>query len=343
MILVTGGAGYIGTHTCVALLDGGHEVAVLDNFSNSHPKALDRVRAITGKTLQIYNGDVRERTDVLEALRQSKAHAVVHLAGLKAVGDSMTQPLLYYGCNVAGSLCVLQAMAECGLRQLVFSSSATVYGDPECLPCTEAHPLRPNNVYGRTKRVVEDLLRDLYRSDPSWRIAILRYFNPIGAHASGLIGDDPSGLPNNLLPFVAQVATGRRDHLDIWGDDYATPDGTGVRDYLHVCDLAGGHVRALQHLARGPQCLVLNLGTGCGVSVRELVTAFERASGRTIACRVAPRRDGDVAAYWSDPAEAKRVMGWSAQRDLAAMCEDAWRWQAGNPQGYVDPRPEVRA
>jgi len=341
MILVTGGAGYIGTHTCVALLQRGHEVAVLDNFSNSCPQALDRVAQITGKKLQIHHGDVRERTDVLQALRQSRADAVVHLAGLKAVGESMGQPLHYYDHNVAGALHLLQTMDECGLRSLVFSSSATVYGDPAFMPCTESHPLGPNNVYGRTKRVVEDMLRDLHHSDPTWHIAILRYFNPIGAHPSGLIGDDPLGTPNNLLPFVAQVATGRRDHLDIWGDDYATPDGTGIRDYLHVCDLAAGHASALQQLARGPGCLALNLGTGRGVSVRELVAAFERASGVPIACRVGPRRDGDVAAYCSDPAEAMRVMGWSATRDLATMCEDAWRWQKNNPHGYAGVREAV--
>ncbi len=341
MILVTGGAGYIGSHTCVALLEAGHEVAVLDNFSNSLPIALDQVSKIAGKKLHIYEGDVRERTDILNALHLSGAHAVVHLAGLKAVGESMAKPLLYYDNNVLGTVRVLQAMEECGLKTLVFSSSATVYGDPAFLPCTESHPLDPRSVYGRSKRVVEDVLRDLFHSDPMWCIAILRYFNPIGAHHSGLIGDDPLGTPNNLLPFVAQVATGQRDHLDIWGDDYATPDGTGVRDYLHVCDLAAGHVSALQNLANGPACLVLNLGTGLGVSVRELVSAFENACGQVIPCCVAPRRAGDVAAYCSDPSEARRVMGWSSTRDLATMCVDAWRWQRNHPKGYAGMRSQA--
>lgn len=343
MILVTGGAGYIGTHTCVALLEKGHEVAVLDNFSNSWPEALERVQQITGKTLRIHRGDVRDRADVVLALRRSEATAVVHLAGLKAVGESMAQPLRYYDHNVSGTLHLLQGMSQCGVQTLVFSSSATVYGIPHHLPCSETHPLGATNVYGRTKRVVEDMLRDLHHSDPSWRIAILRYFNPIGAHASGLIGEDPLGIPNNLLPFVAQVAGGRRDHLDIWGEDYATPDGTGVRDYLHVDDLAAGHVSALGLLARRPQCVALNLGTGRGVSVRELVAAFEKASGQPIACRVAPRRDGDVAEYCSDPAEAWRVMGWQATRNLETMCADAWRWQKNNPHGYHSVRAESTA
>ena len=334
MILVTGGAGYIGTHTCVALLDKGYEVAVLDNFSNSWPEALERVQHITGKKLRVHRGDVRDRADVVLALRRSEVTAVVHLAGLKAAGDSMAQPLSYYDHNVGGTLHLVQGMAQCGVRTLVFSSSATVYGKPHSLPYTEAHPLGAANVYGRTKRVVEDMLRDLHHSDPSWRIAILRYFNPLGAHFSGLIGEDPLGTPSNPLPFVAQAAGGRHGHLDIWRTDYATHDGTSVRDYLHVDDLAAGHVSALGLLAQRPQCVALNLGTGRGVSVRELVAAFERASGQPVSYAVAPRREDHMAEYCSDPAEAWRVMGWKATRDLETIFADAWRWQKNNPCGY---------
>jgi len=333
-ILVTGGAGYIGSHTCVELLNAGQQVTVFDNFSNSQPEALARVERITGKKLQLIEGDIRDRSALSAALRQSGASAVIHFAGLKAVGESVAQPLNYYDNNVVGTVRLLEAMMACGVKTLVFSSSATVYGDPQYLPLTENHPLSATNPYGQTKLVIENMLRDLYTSDASWRIGILRYFNPVGAHASGLIGEDPQGVPNNLMPFVAQVAVGRREFLNVWGNDYATLDGTGVRDYIHVVDLALGHLAALKQLHTGPQCVAVNLGTGVGYSVLDMVRAFEQASGKKVAFRLSPRRAGDVAACYADPAHAKALIGWQAERDLQTMCTDAWRWQSGNPEGY---------
>ncbi len=338
MILVTGGAGYIGSHTCVELLNAGSAVTVFDNFSNSHPEALTRVQRITGKSLRVIRGDCRDRVALTAALRESGATAVIHFAGLKAVGESVQQPLAYYDNNVVGSLRLLEAMGECGVKQVVFSSSATVYGDPQKLPLTEDHPLSATNPYGQTKLMVEEILRDLHRSDRSWRIAILRYFNPVGAHASGLIGEDPQGMPNNLLPFVAQVAVGRRDYLNVWGSDYPTPDGTGVRDYIHVVDLALGHLKALEALARldhRAECLTVNLGTGNGYSVLDIVRAFEAASGKPVPYKVAPRRPGDVASCYADPKQAFTSIGWRATRGLTEMCADAWRWQSTNPKGYA--------
>lgn len=335
MIFVTGGAGYIGTHTCVELLNAGHEVTVFDNFSNSQPEALARVAQITGKKVNLVQGDIRDRSALAEALKQSGATAVIHFAGLKAVGESVAQPLSYYDNNVAGTLRLLEAMAECDVKTLVFSSSATVYGDPQRLPLTEDHPLSATNPYGQTKLVIEDMLRALYASDASWRIGVLRYFNPVGAHHSGLIGEDPQGTPNNLLPFVAQVAVGRRPFLNVWGNDYPTPDGTGVRDYIHVVDLALGHLKTLTQLRQQPQCLAVNLGTGVGYSVLDMVRAFEQASGKPVPYQVSERRAGDIAACYADPATALAVLGWSAQRDLETMCADAWRWQSGNPNGYA--------
>jgi UDP-glucose 4-epimerase len=338
MILVTGGAGYIGSHTCVELLQAGVEVTVFDNFCNSHPEALARVQRIAGKSLRTIQGDCRDRAALVAALRESKANAVIHFAGLKAVGESVQQPLSYYDNNVVGSLRLLEAMGECGVKTLVFSSSATVYGDPQRLPLTEEHPLSATNPYGRTKLMVEELLRDLQRSDASWRIGILRYFNPVGAHSSGLIGEDPQGVPNNLLPFVAQVAVGRREYLNVWGADYPTPDGTGVRDYIHVVDLALGHLKALEALkapGRRDECLTVNLGTGNGYSVLEIVRAFEQASGKPVPYKIAPRRPGDVAACYADPNRASKVLGWKAERGLGAMCADTWRWQHNNPNGYA--------
>ena len=335
MIFVTGGAGYIGTHTCVELLNAGHEVTVFDNFSNSQPEALARVAQITGKKVNLVQGDIRDRSALAEALKQSGATAVIHFAGLKAVGESVAQPLSYYDNNVAGTLRLLEAMAECDVKTLVFSSSATVYGDPQRLPLTEDHPLSATNPYGQTKLVIEDMLRALYASDASWRIGVLRYFNPVGAHHSGLIGEDPQGIPNNLLPFVAQVAVGRRPFLNVWGNDYPTPDGTGVRDYIHVVDLALGHLKTLTQLRQQPQCLAVNLGTGVGYSVLDMVRAFEQASGKPVPYQVSERRAGDIAACYADPATALAVLGWSAQRDLETMCADAWRWQSGNPNGYA--------
>ncbi|ULA62910.1 MAG: hypothetical protein LZF86_80080 [Nitrospira sp.] len=337
MILVTGGAGYIGSHTCVELLQAGFEVTVFDNFSNSHPEAVARVQRITGKPVPLIRGDCRDRAALVAALRGSKATAVIHFAGLKAVGESVQQPLSYYDNNVVGTLRLLEAMGECGVKQLVFSSSATVYGDPQRLPLTEDHPLSATNPYGRSKLMVEEILRDLQRSDASWRLCILRYFNPVGAHASGLIGEDPQGVPNNLLPFVAQVAVGRLAKLNVWGGDYPTPDGTGVRDYIHVVDLALGHLKALQALERSKQmteCLTVNLGTGNGYSVLEIVKAFEQASGKAVPYQIAARRPGDIASCYADPTHALAQLGWRAERGLAAMCADTWRWQSANPKGY---------
>nr|AOR51259.1 UDP-glucose 4-epimerase [uncultured bacterium pBE3-1] len=338
MILVTGGAGYIGSHTCVELLNADCAVTVFDNFSNSHPESLARVQRITGKSLRLIRGDCRDRAALVAALRETGATAVIHFAGLKAVGESVQQPLAYYDNNVVGSLRLLEAMRECDVTQLVFSSSATVYGDPQRLPLTEDHPLSATNPYGRTKLMVEEILRDVQHSDASWRIGILRYFNPVGAHASGLIGEDPQGMPNNLLPLVAQVAVGQREHLNVWGNDYSTPDGTGVRDYIHVVDLALGHLKALEALDRlehPGECLTVNLGTGNGYSVLEIVRAFEAASGKPVPYKVAPRRPGDVASCYADPNQALKSLGWRAARGLSEMCADAWRWQSTNPKGYA--------
>ena len=334
MVLVTGGAGYIGSHTCVELLSAGLDVTVFDNFCNSQPESLARVRRITGRTVGLIEGDIRDRGALAGALRTSGASAVIHFAGLKAVGESVAQPLAYYDNNVVGSLRLLEAMGECGVKTLVFSSSATVYGDPQRLPLAEDHPLSATNPYGQTKLVIEHMLRDLHRGDPDWRISILRYFNPVGAHASGLIGEDPQGTPNNLLPFVAQVAVGRRKFVNVWGNDYPTPDGTGVRDYIHVVDLAQGHLKALDRLARHAECQAINLGTGVGYSVLEMLRAFEAACGKPLPYRIAPRRPGDIASCYADPRQANDLLGWRAGRDLQAMCADAWRWQSDNPNGY---------
>ena len=342
MILVTGGAGYIGSHTCVELLNAGFDITVFDNFCNSNPEALARVEQITGKKPKLMQGDCRDRAALVAAFKQSKATAVIHFAGLKAVGESVERPLSYYDNNVVGTLRLLEAMQECGVKTLVFSSSATVYGDPIQLPLTESHPLSPTNPYGRSKMVVEEILRDFQHSDDSMRISILRYFNPVGAHASGLIGEDPQGVPNNLMPFVAQVAVGRREALNIWGNDYPTPDGTGVRDYIHVVDLALGHLKALEaletvqsmHTKKFTGCLTVNLGTGQGYSVLDVVHAYERASGQTIAYKIAPRRSGDIASCYADPRLAFDLLGWQAKLGLEDMCASSWRWQSANPNGY---------
>ncbi len=335
-IFVTGGAGYIGAHTCVELLQAGYHVTVLDNFCNSKPQALDRVAQITGKKIHLVNADLRDGPAVQTALRASGASAVIHFAGLKAVGESVQQPLRYYDNNVVGTLRLLEAMAACGVKTLVFSSSATVYGNPQHLPLAEDHPLSATNPYGQTKLDIENMLRAAQVADPSLRVALLRYFNPVGAHASGLIGEDPLGVPNNLMPFVAQVAIGQRPLLNVWGNDYDTPDGTGVRDYIHVVDLALGHLSALKALSAASQgqCSAINLGTGTGYSVLDMVRAFEAASGRPVPYVVQARRPGDVAACYANPSLAKRLLGWQAQRDLQAMCADTWRWQRANPQGY---------
>ena len=337
MIFITGGAGFIGSHTCLELLTAGCSVTVFDNFCNSRPEALARVQEITGKALTVIQSDIRDRPHLESALRTSGASAVVHFAGLKAVGESVQMPLTYYDNNVVGTLSLLQAMQNCQIKTLVFSSSATVYGNPQYLPLNEDHPLSSTNPYGQTKLVIENMLRDLQHSDATWRIGILRYFNPVGAHASGLIGEDPQGIPNNLLPYVAQVAVGKREFLNIWGNDYDTHDGTGVRDYIHVVDLALGHLAALHKLESQSQCFTVNLGTGVGYSVLDVVSAFEQASGKPIARNHSPRRAGDVASCYADPRHAQELLGWRAQRDLATMCQDAWRWQSKNPNGYSGP------
>ncbi len=312
----------------------------MDNFCNSKPEALKRVERITGKVIHCMEADIRNRAAVAQALVQSKATAVIHFAGLKAVGESATAPLAYYDNNVVGTLRLLEAMDECGVNTLVFSSSATVYGNPERLPFQETHRLLPTNPYGRTKLHIECMLRDLQASRPQWRIAILRYFNPVGAHPSGLIGEDPRGVPNNLMPFLSQVAVGRRNHLNIFGRDYSTPDGTGIRDYIHVTDLAIGHLRALEHLDKttsshtAGQCLELNLGTGKGHSVLDLVQAFKLASGRPIPYQFKARRAGDIAEFYADPTLASQLLGWAPTMNLQQICEDSWRWQRMNPDGY---------
>lgn len=333
-ILITGGAGYIGSHTCVELLNAGHDIVVFDNFANSHPEALKRVSQITNKNFPIVRGDVRDQAALEETIRQYSCGAVIHFAGLKAVGESVEKPLDYYENNVVGTLSLLRAMQSTGVKTLVFSSSATVYGEPQQLPLTESHPLSTTNPYGRTKLMVEDILRDLYRAEPSWRIGILRYFNPVGAHSSGMIGEDPQGTPNNLMPYLAQVAVGRREHLSVLGNDYDTADGTGVRDYIHVVDLALGHLKALESLDQA-QCFAVNLGTGVGYSVLDVLKAFEEASGRPIPYKVVPRRAGDVAACYASTAQAQAMLHWTATRGLAEMCRDHWRWQMNNPQGYA--------
>lgn len=333
-ILVTGGAGYIGSHTCVELLAAGEEVVVFDNFSNSHPEALRRVERITGRTLAVVEGDIRDQAALEATLSRYGCRSVIHFAGLKAVGESAEKPLAYYDNNVIGTHRLLSAMQSCGVDTLVFSSSATVYGEPQRLPLTEDHPLSATNPYGRTKLFIEEMLRDFHAANPSWRIGILRYFNPVGAHDSGLIGEDPQGIPNNLMPFVAQVAVGRREKLQVWGSDYPTHDGTGVRDYIHVVDLANGHLKALARLD-SPKFFAVNLGTGIGYSVLDLVMAFEEASGRRIPYQISPRRPGDVAACYADPALASELLDWKAERNLENMCRDSWHWQQSNPKGYA--------
>jgi UDP-glucose 4-epimerase len=332
MILVTGGAGYIGAHACVEFVEAGYEVVVIDNLANGHPEALARVGRITGHEPRLEVGDVRDRA-LLDRLLAEGCEAVVHFAGLKAVGESVADPLSYYDGNVTGAVTLLQAMDAAGVRRLIFSSSATVYGDPEALPIPESHRLAPVNPYGRTKAMIEAILADLAASNPAWAINALRYFNPVGAHPSGLIGEDPQGPPANLLPFVAQTAVGRHDHVRVFGQDYPTPDGTGIRDYIHVVDLASGHRAALDRLA--PGFTAFNLGSGKGASVLEVIDAFSEVCGRAVPQRNYPRRPGDVAESVADPRAAEAALGWRAARGLAEICADAWRWQSTNPTGYA--------
>jgi len=334
-ILVTGGAGFIGSHTCVALLAEGYSVVVVDNFNNSYPHVLDNVEKISARSLILEPGDVRDRQFIESVLLRHKCQTVIHFAGLKAVAESAQKPLDYYDCNVLGSLNLLQAMQSAGVKSLIFSSTATVYGTPVYLPYDEHHPLRPESAYGRTKLVVENMLRDLYNSDETWKIAILRYFNPVGAHASGLIGEDPKGAPNNLMPLVAQVAAGQRDKLMIWGNDYDTRDGSGVRDYIHVEDLAEGHVCALRLLEK-PGLEVINFGCGRGYSVFEVIREFEHVSNRAIPYEIAPRREGDIAEFYASPAQAKAKLDWQAKRDLRSMCADMWNFQVKNSRMFSE-------
>lgn len=333
-ILVTGGAGYIGSHMVLVLLDAGYDVLVLDNLSNAKSESLTRVEQLAGRAPLFVEGDIRDVALLDRLFAEHDIAAVMHFAGLKAVGESVAEPLAYYDCNVVGSLRLLEAMARADVRTLVFSSSATVYGDPASVPITEDFPLSATNPYGATKLHIEDMLRDLHRAQPAWRIALLRYFNPVGAHESGRIGEDPNGVPSNLMPFIAQVAVGKRESLSVFGQDYATVDGTGVRDYIHVMDLVEGHLAALRALQREPGLLTVNLGTGQGYSVLQMVAAFAAASGRDIPYRIVERRPGDVAQCYADPARAQQQLGWRAKRDLATMCADHWRWQQQNPEGY---------
>jgi UDP-glucose 4-epimerase len=336
-ILVTGGAGYIGSHTCVELLAAGYDVVVVDNLCNSKAASLERVREITGREVTFHHVDIRDRAALREVFQRHTIEAVVHFAGLKAVGESVAQPLRYYDNNVSGTVALCEVMKEAGVRRLVFSSSATVYGDPHAVPIREDFPVgRTTNAYGTSKMMIEQILRDLYASDSSWRIGLLRYFNPVGAHESGLIGEDPNGIPNNLMPFISQVAVGRREFLQVFGQDYPTTDGTGVRDYIHVVDLAKGHVSALSYLARNEGLLTVNLGTGRGHSVLEVVKAFEAASGREIKVRMAPRRAGDIACCYADSSMAQEKLGWKAALGIDRMCADSWRWQSRNPQGFEE-------
>ena len=334
-VLVTGGAGYIGSHMCVELLQSGYEVVVLDNLSNSSAKSLDAVQRITQKSLTFHEADLRDEAALSDVFEQHEIGAVLHFAGLKAVGESVAKPLSYYDNNVNGTLRLLEAMQKAEVRTIVFSSSATVYGIPEEMPIREDFPTGPINPYGRSKLQVEDILRDLAASDPEWRITLLRYFNPIGAHASGEIGEDPNDIPNNLLPYISQVAIGRLDQLNVFGDDYDTPDGTGIRDYIHVLDLVRGHLKALEYLKEHQGVHTYNLGTGRGYSVLEMLAAFEKASNRAIPHRIVARRPGDAAVSYADPSKACMDLGWRAELGLERMCEDVWRWQSNYPDGFA--------
>jgi UDP-glucose 4-epimerase len=333
-ILVTGGAGYIGSHTCIELLNAGFDVIVVDNLMNSKEEALKRVMKITGKTLEFHKVDLLDEKALDSVFSNNNIEAVIHFAGLKAVGESVAIPLNYYHNNITGTLQLCNIMKKHNVKNLVFSSSATVYGDPHKMPITEDFPLSATNPYGRTKLMIEEILRDLYKADETLNIAILRYFNPVGAHASGLIGEDPNGIPNNLLPYITQVAVGKLKELRVFGNDYNTPDGTGVRDYIHVVDLALGHLKALEKLKTNPGIVTYNLGTGKGYSVLDIVNAFSKASKKDIPYKIIDRRPGDIAACYADPAKAKAELGWEALKGIDEMCVDSWRWQFNNPEGY---------
>lgn len=335
-VLVTGGTGYIGSHTCIQMIEAGITPIVLDNLYNSKEKVLSRIQEVSGKAVDFYQGDVRDPEILSTIFSEHDISSVIHFAGLKAVGESVQKPLTYYDNNVSGTLNLVSEMEKAGVKSLIFSSSATVYGDPASVPIQEDFPTSATNPYGRSKLMVEECLRDFQTANPDWSITLLRYFNPVGAHESGRLGEDPQGIPNNLLPFVAQVAVGRRDKLGVFGNDYPTPDGTGVRDYIHVVDLADGHVAALNNVGSDSGLHVFNLGTGQGNSVLEMVAAFEKASGKPIPYQILPRRAGDIAECWADPTTAEKALNWCAKRSLQVMVEDTWRWQSNNPNGYED-------
>jgi UDP-glucose 4-epimerase len=335
-ILITGGAGYIGSHACVEFLNAGYEIVVLDNFSNSKPEVLKRIKELTGKDFKFYEVDLLDKEKVEEIFNENNIEAVIHFAGLKAVGESVSIPLKYYKNNITGTLNLLEVMQDKKVKKIVFSSSATVYGNPEKVPITEDAPLSATNPYGRTKLFIEYILKDLYVSDNEWTIALLRYFNPIGAHESGRIGEDPNGIPNNLMPYITQVAVGKREKLNVFGNDYNTHDGTGVRDYIHVVDLVIGHIKALEKIMNETGVKVYNLGTGVGYSVLDVVKAFEEANGIKIPYEIVDRRPGDVDQVYADPTKALKELGWKAERNIVDMCRDSWNWQKNNPNGYDD-------
>lgn len=339
-ILVTGGAGYIGSHTCIELLQEGHTVTVVDNLCNASEESLRRVEELVGRKPDFHKVDLLEKESLRNVFQKlgTPVDAVIHFAGLKAVGESVDKPLLYYHNNLTGTLVLCEVMAEFDVKNIVFSSSATVYGDPATVPITEDFPLSCTNPYGRTKLMIEEILQDIYVADNGWNIVLLRYFNPVGAHVSGRIGEDPAGIPNNLMPYVSQVAVGKLKELSVFGDDYPTPDGSGVRDYIHVVDLALGHVKAIERIVEEPGVAIYNLGTGRGYSVLEMVAAFEAASGKEVPYRIAGRRAGDIASCYADPAKAAEELGWKAQRGIEEMCRDTWRWQMQNPDGYPKGR-----
>lgn len=335
VVLVTGGAGYIGSHTCVELLNAGYEVVVIDNLSNSKIESINRIKEITGKNLTFYKGDLLNKQDVEEVFKNEKIDAVIHFAGLKAVGESVKKPLEYYHNNLTGTFILCDVMRRYNVKNMVFSSSATVYGNPKEVPIKEDFPLSATNPYGSTKLMLENILRDIQTADPEWNIILLRYFNPIGAHESGRIGEDPNGIPNNLVPYVTQVAIGKLECLGVFGDDYDTYDGTGVRDYIHVVDLSIGHIKALEKLTSNPGLAVYNLGTGRGYSVFDVIKSFEKACNMKIPYKIKPRRPGDIATCYADTTKAYNELGFKAKYDLARMCEDSWRWQKNNPKGYI--------
>lgn len=335
-ILLTGGAGYIGSHTSIALQEAGHTVVIIDNLSNSSREALNRVERITGNPVKFYKENILNKPKLETVFQENTIDGVIHFAAFKAVGESVTRPLKYYHNNIAGTITLLETMKKFNVKNIVFSSSATVYGDPASVPIDETFPLSATNPYGRTKLMMEDILKDLYTADNEWNVVILRYFNPVGAHESGTIGEDPTGTPNNLMPYISQVAVGKLEHLSVFGSDYPTKDGTGVRDYIHVVDLAEGHVKALKKIIDNSGLSIYNLGTGQGYSVLEMIKAFENASGKKVPYKLVSRRAGDIAECWALPAKAEKDLGWKAKRGIEKMCEDTWRWQSNNPNGYSD-------